>query len=51
MHSRVAALEALSRDMRVREQAVRQQLSEEQARAANVAAQCRSPLATMVVHS
>jgi hypothetical protein len=43
MHSRVAALEALSRDMRVREQAVRQQLSEEQARAANVAAQSQKP--------
>src|SRR6266550_8886461 len=45
MRSRVAALEAQGREMRLHEQAVRQQLSEEQARAANLAAQSQKPSA------
>jgi hypothetical protein len=43
MRSHVAALEAQGRDLRLREQAVRQQLSEEQARGANLAAQSQKP--------
>lgn len=45
MRSRMAALEAQGREMRLQEQSVRQQLSEEQARAANLAAQSPKPSA------
>ena len=45
MRSHVAALEAQGREMRLNEQAVRQQLSEEQARAASLAAQSQKPSA------
>ena len=43
IRSRVAALEAERRDFEVREQSLRQRLSEEQARAAALAAQNRQP--------
>jgi len=45
MRSHVAALEAQGREMRLHEQAVRQQLSEAQARAASLAAQSQKPSA------
>jgi hypothetical protein len=43
MRSRMSALEAQSRDMRMRDQALRQQLSQEQARSADMAAQSQKP--------
>jgi len=43
MRSRMSALETQSRDIQMREQALRQQLSQEQARAANIAVQSQKP--------
>ena len=44
MRSQVTALEAHRRELETRDQALRRQLSEEQARAANLAAQTQQPL-------